>query len=177
MNDFAARLKESRTKQALTQKDLATKAGIAPGTLSAYEAGNKSPNIDIAMKLADILGVSLDWLCGRDGAAASDRLETCGDAIALIDKLLRSDLHVSIRATERMEDYGNESYPCAIIEIWRSPLVQFFDGWEDVLRLYKQNTIGDEMYDPWLEKQTNVMQAFPLVTPPVKYDPAGELPF
>ena len=176
MKDFATRLKESRAKLNLTQKDLAAKAEISAGTLSAYESGNKTPNIDTAMKLADILGVSLDWLCGRDGASVSDRLETCGDAIALIDKLLRSDLRVAIDAVERFDNEGHFDEYCARIEIFNSPLIQFFDGWKDVLRLYKQNTIGDEMYNPWLEKQVIKMQDSPLINPPVKYDP-DELPF
>ena len=150
MDEFAKRLRESRAKTGLTQKELAAKVGIAAATLSAYEASGKPPTIETAMKLADILDVSLDWLCGRE--VASDRLETYGDAIALIDKLVRSGLDVVMSADR---DYNHLQ---AIITINDNQLSKFFEGWADVVKLYTANTIGDEMYSPWLEKQIKEKQ-------------------
>ena len=147
MDEFAARLKESRAKSGLTQKELAAKVGIAAATLSAYEASGKPPTIETAMKLADILGVSLDWLCGRD--EANERLETYGDVIALIDRLVRSKMAVTVEALRNKGD----GKLMAVIVIEDEVLAEFFAKWDGALTLYRAKTIGDEIYEPWLEKQ------------------------
>lgn len=65
---FAQRLKEARTSAKLTQSELCKISGVTAATISAYESadGNKgkNPSLDNALKLAQALNVSLDWLCG-----------------------------------------------------------------------------------------------------------------
>lgn len=80
---FAKRLKEARKKAGLSQAELAQRCDIAISTLSTYEkaTGEKgaAPKLDIAVKLADALGVSLDWLCERSSgetASSSSRAFT-----------------------------------------------------------------------------------------------------
>lgn len=63
-NIFAIRLKEARIKKNISQAELSRLTGIAPATLSSYEKG-KSPTIDKAIKIANVLDVSLDWLSGK----------------------------------------------------------------------------------------------------------------
>lgn len=59
------RIKEARQIAGISQKDLAAKMGISPGTLSGYESGLHDPKSDSLSKIADICGVSVDFLLGR----------------------------------------------------------------------------------------------------------------
>lgn len=62
------RLKELRKKCGLTQVTLASMMGVSQSSLAGWEAGNSYPSAEKLPKLADILGVSIDQLYGRDGA-------------------------------------------------------------------------------------------------------------
>ena len=64
-NSFGARLKQERERQGITQKELSKRSGIAPATLSSYEQKGNLPSLENAVKIADTLKISLDWLTGR----------------------------------------------------------------------------------------------------------------
>lgn len=51
------RLKALRIEQALTQQELADKAGVAPNTVARLERGESEPHMSTARKLAQALGV------------------------------------------------------------------------------------------------------------------------
>ena len=55
-------LKIKRKEKDLTQKVLAAKAKIALRTYKYYEAGTRTPNIQIAQRIAQALGVTVDDL-------------------------------------------------------------------------------------------------------------------
>ena len=55
-------LSRLRKNQKIAAKDVAKKLNIAPQTLSGYENGSHEPPIEILSKLADLYGVSLDYL-------------------------------------------------------------------------------------------------------------------
>ncbi len=55
-------LSRIRKNQKIAAKDVAKKLNIAPQTLSGYENGSHEPPIEILSKLADLYGVSLDYL-------------------------------------------------------------------------------------------------------------------
>ena len=59
------KLKELRLNARLTQIELAAKINRNKVTISNYEAGLKTPPREIFIKLAEIFGVSLDYLTGR----------------------------------------------------------------------------------------------------------------
>ena len=61
---FAERLKKLREDLGISQRELARRAGISSAMISLYEAGKKSPTIDVLMKLAVVLEVSADYLLG-----------------------------------------------------------------------------------------------------------------
>lgn len=62
---FIARVRARRTELGLSAEALSIEAGMAPSTLSVIEYRRRFPRFESAVAMADVLGVSLDWLCGR----------------------------------------------------------------------------------------------------------------
>lgn len=62
---FQERLKKLRNKRGLTQKEMAGKLKIQPPTYSSYENGNRTPDYDVVVNIADFFSVSVDYLFGR----------------------------------------------------------------------------------------------------------------
>ena len=66
---FAQRLKDLLDKRGMTQRSLAEKLKTTEVTVSRYVSGNRTPNIETTVEIADILGVSLNDLVGIDPPA------------------------------------------------------------------------------------------------------------
>jgi transcriptional regulator with XRE-family HTH domain len=65
VTEFGRRLKEARNARGLTQATLAERIGSTQPQIVEMEAGTRVVNLVTAVKLADALYVSLDWLAGR----------------------------------------------------------------------------------------------------------------
>lgn len=59
---LASRIKEARENLAWSQEDLARRMHVTQPTVSNWEAGRKSPRTQIMIRLAQVLGVSMEWL-------------------------------------------------------------------------------------------------------------------
>ena len=69
-NLFAGRLRTARMAAKIKAKDLAGFAGISAGYLSQLESGSRvMPAAEVVGKIAQFLGVSVEWLLSGDGAA------------------------------------------------------------------------------------------------------------
>lgn len=71
---FSDRLVLLRKERKISQGELAKKAGIHTNILGRYERGETTPNIDMVSKLADILGVSIDYLVGKIDVELSENI-------------------------------------------------------------------------------------------------------
>ena len=60
-----------RRMKKMTQEDLADKLGVSRQTISKWETGDSIPDMEMGMKLADILQVSLDELMNYSSAKYS----------------------------------------------------------------------------------------------------------
>lgn len=58
-------LKYYREKYNYSQNDIAKKINITQQAYANYENGNRLPNIEMLIKIADIYDISLDILTGR----------------------------------------------------------------------------------------------------------------
>ena len=67
-------LRELRKRAGYTQKEIAKKLGVSQALLSHWEKAKRIPDINTAVKLADILEVSADTLLGIDAYANSHDL-------------------------------------------------------------------------------------------------------
>lgn len=64
---FSQRCRELRKASGMTQEALAGKVGVKrKQAVSNWENGNSMPSLKCALKLAEIFGVSLDYLVGYD---------------------------------------------------------------------------------------------------------------
>lgn len=61
---FFERLKTSRTKKGLTQKEFASMIGISERSYQNYELGTREPNFEKLIAIAKYLDVSTDYLLG-----------------------------------------------------------------------------------------------------------------
>ena len=59
-------LRAIREELGLTQKDLANKIGVSHTNIYNYEVGRTEPSIEMLIKLADALGVSVGFLVGAE---------------------------------------------------------------------------------------------------------------
>lgn len=63
---FGQRFQRLRKEAGLTQEEVAEKVGITPQGVSKWENDLSSPDINILVKLAGILGVSVEELLGKE---------------------------------------------------------------------------------------------------------------
>jgi transcriptional regulator with XRE-family HTH domain len=75
---FGRNLANFRKEKGLTQEDLVRRSGVAISQIRRYEAGKSSPTLDVVVRLARALGVSLDELAldkatGVAGSKLMDR--------------------------------------------------------------------------------------------------------
>ncbi|WP_298264844.1 helix-turn-helix domain-containing protein [Acidocella sp.] len=66
MTMFAERLQSARKERKITQTRLADMLSVNPRVYNRWERGTAVPQLDTIIKIADILGVSLDALVGRE---------------------------------------------------------------------------------------------------------------
>ena len=59
------RLKELREERRLSQDGLALKLNVSQSTISAYEVGDRTPDLETLIAIAQFFGVSLDYLAGQ----------------------------------------------------------------------------------------------------------------
>lgn len=62
---FPERLKEQRAKLRLSQREVANILEVSPSVISAYESGERTPSVEILLRLSDLYQCSTDYLLGR----------------------------------------------------------------------------------------------------------------
>lgn len=63
---IAENIKKLRTEHHMSQETFAHKLHLLRQTISAYERGVTLPNILVLIQIADLFGITLDELTGRD---------------------------------------------------------------------------------------------------------------
>mgnify|MGYP003298103064 CR=1 FL=1 len=65
-NVLGERLYTARRQRSLSRQKLADSAQVTASCIKKWEEGQNSPNVYSLIRMADILNVSIDWLCGRE---------------------------------------------------------------------------------------------------------------
>lgn len=187
--DLNQRMRKTREEKGYSQKKLAELAGVSPGSMSAYELGNKKPPVDVAARIAAVLGVSVDWLFGTDtDRGGLQRPRSYGDLVKMIlivtesiDPMYLGTYDVEWREDSRLEpeerkvyqerekelilvNKGNEPVNVTyfIMENRDKVLVNFFQSWRKLMDIRNQGILDDEVYGAWLEKKLNELSKTPL---------------
>lgn len=63
--EFQNRVKTYRVDRGLSRRELADRVSVHPQTIGAIERGQFNPTIEVALRLAEVLGVGLDALFSR----------------------------------------------------------------------------------------------------------------
>ncbi|MFC2310590.1 helix-turn-helix transcriptional regulator [Selenomonas noxia] len=58
-------LKAARLSKGLTQLELAQKVGVVRETVSLWESGTNRVNSEMLVRLSEVLGCSVDFLCKK----------------------------------------------------------------------------------------------------------------
>lgn len=72
------KIREARKTAGLTQKDLASKLGIVPNSISQYENGTRKPKIGMLRRIAQAIGCTLFDLAGDDMKISKEDWEELG---------------------------------------------------------------------------------------------------
>ena len=62
---FSERLKQLRDEKDMSREELAGHLGMSYSTIAKYETGNRFPDQQTLLKIADIFDVSIDYLLGK----------------------------------------------------------------------------------------------------------------
>ncbi|RKJ41156.1 XRE family transcriptional regulator [Acutalibacter sp. 1XD8-33] len=71
---FSSRLKPLRQSMNLAQEQLACLLGVDRSTISSYESNMRQPSLDTLWRIADVFGVSTDYLLGRTNHHLPDHI-------------------------------------------------------------------------------------------------------
>lgn len=108
------RLKELRKARKWKQTDVAELLSCSQGVYSRYESGEREPPFDIIKKLADIYGVSIDYLLGHDASSESYGFSntTSYSETQSITKTAPADMRAE--AKRLLEGMTDEQYQAAL---------------------------------------------------------------
>jgi transcriptional regulator with XRE-family HTH domain len=62
MDSVGNRLRKARNRVGLTQDEVANKLGVTRSVIARYESGTNDPPTENIIKMAEMYGVSADWL-------------------------------------------------------------------------------------------------------------------
>ncbi len=65
-NRIGKTIKELRCEQKISQRELGVKLGVCNQTISFWEGGQREPDLDAVVKIAEYFKVSADYLLGLD---------------------------------------------------------------------------------------------------------------
>lgn len=174
---FFIRLKETRTKLGLTQKQVSEAANISAASYSAYEQQDgKTPPLDIAYRIADALNVSLDWLTGRE----NDHTIKTYQELALLLVKLSMGIGLYIGVQEDVEEADALNFLCTLKFVGftgtnditpddleekdnfynqmlndaknGTRFVDFLKEWKKIYKLFYLGTIDANLYELWCNK-------------------------
>ena len=150
-NTFAKAVSEARKNKKIPIKELADICGVSVAAIDRYIAGKSYPTLDIAVRMAKAVDVSLDKIFGLHDDASQ-----LADAFLLI-----SDLMMTKGDYLYLAGFDQERKTIFITpETFHNTID--FESWEKLVVLYRRNIVPKEMYDAWVEKKSDSLRDFKL---------------
>src|SRR5690625_7462375 len=94
--NFSNRLKQCRNKKGWTQESISRRLKIKRSTYAKYEIGENQPDHKTLIKLADLFGITTDYLLGRENKNAFDCFDNENRLFLIVSEHLKT-LNISIR--------------------------------------------------------------------------------
>ena len=138
MKNFAKKMRECRINLGITQKELAKMTHLAPATISAYENVVKSPTLDNAIAIADVLGMSLDDL--RDSVPRRITYADVFEAMILLIKSLKAEIY-------------NECSSGIALVSHDATIKEMLSNIQTVKKLFGTSEAEKELYKLWHDKK------------------------
>ena len=155
--EFGKRLKRLRGQLnnggGMTQADFAKEVGVTAASISAYELGTKTPNLEIAFDIAKKFKTSIDLLCGKasDNEKDVDFFDSLCDEripltkiLPLISFLVESGI-CSSSVDYVCEEYSNDKY--AKLEFTDYEFVDYIDSMNQLLNVLSQKLLTQDIYE------------------------------
>ena len=100
---FAQRLKTLRAEHNMTQKELGRRMNLARTTIAGYETKSRQPSHEKLADIADIFGVSVDYLI--DGDATLTPVSLSQHERIIDEKFFRLYSQLTVKSKESALDY------------------------------------------------------------------------
>ena len=118
---FGQRLSRIRKEKGLTQEDVASRITISPQAVSKWENDISSPDISVLSQLADMFGVSVDELLGREASEASSQTvhaEAIDDSVKFSkkedDHVVIDESGIHLKGHNGSVDIDNDGFRCHV---------------------------------------------------------------
>lgn len=105
--DFGTAIKEARKKKKYTQERLASAIDVTYASISKYESNAISPSLEVMCKISDVLGVSMDKLCGFEDSRKLSMHQLNSEQVQILTDLaeLFRDQNISIKNKLSSQQY------------------------------------------------------------------------
>ena len=105
--DFGTAIKEARKKKKYTQERLAAAIDVTYASISKYESNAISPSLEVMCKIANVLGVSMDKLCGFEDSGKLSMHQLNSEQVQILTDLaeLFRDQNISIKNKMSSQQY------------------------------------------------------------------------
>ena len=109
---ISERIRSSRKAKNISQVELSELSGVSTKSLSRYELGTSIPPADNLKLIADVLGVSTDYLLGEENTTIKDKelmhkFEVIQDMNGEDRKLINKFLDLAIRDYKARQAYAS----------------------------------------------------------------------
>ena len=84
MVDFSQRIKQLRKDKHMTQAQVAARIGVTASMVSSYETDIRLPSYEVMVQIADLFGVTVDYLLCRQNKRFLDISELSDEEAAVV---------------------------------------------------------------------------------------------
>lgn len=109
--NIGSRIAELREQRSWTQEQLSSSLGISRAALSHYEKNRREPDTETLSKVADIFGVTIDYLVGRtkrQEGTLDDDVRQFVDHLELSDAELLKRFSLTIDGRQLTQDEARQ---------------------------------------------------------------------
>lgn len=100
------RIREARKAKGLTMKALGLEVGVSESTISMYENSKREPDNTTLVCIANILGVSVDYLLCRTNNPGETKKQPIAQSDELDERVRNLISRLNEQNTEKMIDYA-----------------------------------------------------------------------